>query len=92
MSERNNPYMDKIQVRLVLTEGSKEKNQKIAEEHIKDTIKTLDFNMDPKMYILFFNLLYDEWNDATQALTTISDRIRLDYYLTRLLNKKRKYK
>lgn len=79
-----------ITVSLVITEGSKEENKKHAEESIRDALKILKLDMNPKIYIDFFNLLYDEWDDAIKAMDHIHERIRFDRYLVYLLKKKNK--
>jgi hypothetical protein len=79
-----------IKVRLVIEDGSKEENIRSAEQSIREALKILNFKIDPKIYINFFNLLYDEWDDVIMAIDSIHDRIRFDYYLMRLESKKRK--
>lgn len=79
-----------IPIRLVITEGSKEENKKHAEESIRYALKILKLDMNPKIYIDFFNLLYDEWDDAIKAMDHIHERIQFDCYLVHLLKKKNK--
>lgn len=78
MSE-NVTYVAKIPeipVRLVITEGSKEENKKNAAQSIRDALKILKLYMNPDIYIDFFNLLYDEWDDAIKAMDHIHQRIQ----------------
>lgn len=93
MSDNNISYVTKIpqiNVRLIIEDGSKEENIRIAEQSIRECLKILNFKIDPKIYINFFNLLYEEWDDAIMAIDSIHDRIRLDYYVMCLESKKKR--
>lgn len=74
--------MPEIPIRLVIKEGSKQENKANAEKSIRDALKFLKID--------FFNLLYDEWDDALQAMDQIHNRIRFDSYLVFLMKKKNK--
>lgn len=81
-----------IPVRLVITEGSKEENKTNAAQSIRDALKILKLDMNPDIYIDFFNLLYDEWDDAITAMDHIHKRIQSDCYLVYLMKKRNKNK
>lgn len=82
--------MPEIPIRLVIKEGSKQENKANAEKSIRDALKFLKLDINPNIYINFFNLLYDEWDDPLQAMDQIHNRIRLDSYLVFLMKKKNK--